>query len=86
MALKNPSRRAAASFDKRSVLLFAALSLGGAAALQAQPARPGTAAGAATRAATAAGAAGVPTAHQAALAGAAPTDRATAAPTTRLRA
>ena len=83
MALKNPSRRAAASFDKRSVLLFAALSLGGAAALQAQPARPGTAAGAATRAATAAG---VPTARQAALAGAAPTDRATAAPTTRLRA
>lgn len=76
MALKNPSRRAAASFDKRSVLLFAALSLGGAAALQAQPARPGTAAGAA----------GVPAARQAALAGAAPTDRATAAPTTRLRA
>lgn len=85
MALKNPSRRAAASFDKRSVLLFAALSLGGAAALQAQPARPGTAAGAATRAATVA-AAGMPTARRAALAGAAPTDRATAAPTTRLRA
>ena len=54
MALKNPSRRAAASFDKRSVLLFAALSLGGAAALQAQPARPGTAAGVASRAASAA--------------------------------
>lgn len=36
MALTTSSRRSFASFDKRSVLLFAALSLGGAAALHAQ--------------------------------------------------
>ena len=43
MALKTLSRRTFASFDKRSVLLFAALSLGGAAALHAQQAPAGTA-------------------------------------------
>ena len=48
MALKTSYRRTFASFDKRSVLLFAALSLGGAAALHAQQAPAGTAPAAST--------------------------------------
>ncbi len=49
MALTNSSARPFASFDKRSVLLFAALTLGGVAALHAQPAPTGTAPGASTQ-------------------------------------
>ena len=48
MALTTSYRRTFASFDKRSVLLFAALTLGGVAALHAQPAPTGTAPGAST--------------------------------------
>ena len=48
MALTNSSARPFASFDKRSVLLFAALTLGGVAALHAQTDPTGTAPGAST--------------------------------------